>query len=116
MMFEWIKNNKNKKGFQIAVLLLILLVARIFVAVSRTAEPSASADSNTSLIEQIFTSVEDEEGNKKPLFDIHIGWGNIVVFAGLAVALIIIERKKDKSNEEQPTIHIRNRNNNDEVE
>ena len=73
--------------------------------VNVTSYNSASEDEdeeNKSVWEQILHP-ENEEGEEEPLFDIHIGWSNIVIFAGLAIALAIIERRKTMSVEHQHT-------------
>lgn len=114
MIKEWIKSNKKKPIFKFVVLIFLIIFIRIGITTIDMIGNGGMEDTteeNTSFFENLFT--EDEEGNKKPIFDIHIGWGNIVIFSGLAIALAVIERRKDKSNEEQPMIHDFNEEDNE---
>lgn len=118
MIFEWLKKNKGTPLFKVIVLLLILFVLRIgFVFFnSNNVDDTSSESKNTNVIERILSPPENDDGEKEPLFDIHIGWSNVVIFTGLAIALAVIERRKDKSTEEQPMMKRKSDNDDDNDE
>lgn len=114
MIFEWLKKNKGTPLFKFAVMLLILFLLRIGIVIYDIAagDTDETDKSNSkSVVSELFK--KDENGEDEPLFDIHIGWSNIILLAACGIALVIIEKKKDKGSEEQPTVYI-NKNNEDE--
>lgn len=130
MILEWLKRNKGTPLFKLAVFLIVLFLIRLGFVIynditnddvnvtsyNSASDNSASEDEdeeNKSVWEQILHP-ENEEGEEEPLFDIHIGWSNIVIFAGLAIALAIIERRKNMSVEHQQTIKHRSEYDNDD--
>lgn len=114
MIFEWLKKNKGTPFFKFVVMLLILFLLRIGMVIYDTAAVVDETDSSESknIVSELFNQ-KDEDGEDEPLFDIHIGWSNIILLAACGIALVIIEKKKDKGSEEQPTVYI-NKNNEDE--
>lgn len=121
MLFDWLKRNKGTPLFKVIVLLLILFVLRVGFVIfnninSNNVDNTSGERENTNVIERILNPPENEDGEKEPLFDIHIGWSNVVVFTGLAIALAVIERRKDKSTEEQPMMKRKSENNDNDDE
>lgn len=104
MVWEWLKKNKGSPAFKFVILILVLFIIRVsLLAFDLVNNKQDTEQSNTDYQSEQVQSDSDSEDNKSILsyFDIHIGWSNIVVFLGLAAALAIIERRKDKSNEQQ---------------
>lgn len=122
MILEWLKKNKGTPLFKLVVILLILFLLRFGLViynkitnndeVNTTSYNAASEDKESRSVWEQILHPENEDG-EEPLFDIHIGWSNIVVFAGLAIALAIIERRKNMSVEHQQTIKYRSEDNDD---
>ena len=112
MIFEWLKKNKGTPFFKFIVMLLIIFLFRIGVVIYDVATDNTDNSNFKSIISELFNQ-KDENREDEPLFDIHIGWSNIILLAACGIALVIIEKKKDKGSEEQPTVYI-SKNNEDE--
>lgn len=107
MIIEWIKKHKGTPLFKFIILILVLIFLKLGITVHNAINGTNDKKDNAqekSVIEQII-SPEDENGNKITIFDIKIGWSNIIMLSACVVALIVIEKKKDKGTEEQITVH-----------
>lgn len=122
MILEWLKKNKGTPLFKLVVILLILFLLRFGLViynkitnddVKSASYTAASEDEESRSVWEQILHPENEDGEEEPLFDIHIGWSNIVIFAGLAIALAVIERRKNMSVEHQQTIKYRSEDNDD---
>lgn len=93
-MWQWLKSKKGTPIFKYLVLILVLLALGVGTTVYKDYYniPDSSSKEETS---------QSSDNDKSFFEEIHIGWSNIIIFAGLAIVLAVIERKKDKSNESQ---------------
>lgn len=116
MVWEWLKKNKGTPAFKFVVFILVLFLIRIsllaFDLINNNGQDTEQSNENYRS-EQVQSDSnnenEDESTSVFSCFDIHIGWSNIVVFVGLAAALVIIEKRKDKSSEKQKMLGTDNR-------